>query len=212
LKRPQSKVTNRERPVAQSSRAATYIKAGKAAKGLPDAERAPELRRGDPGDRETRGHIYELIGERDKAVAGEHPRQVDGRRDPPSLDPLSRLWPGVLPQSGGYGSVRARIRPVPGDPRRPHARLLVISLAASMCNVGVATLLAAEGPAGAGTTMVLNGSLINAGVAGGAALGGILVALGGYGALGLGLPLFAFAATALAWWPAARLGSGRLPV
>jgi predicted MFS family arabinose efflux permease len=90
--------------------------------------------------------------------------------------------------------------------------LLVISLAASMCSVGVAALLAAESPAGAGTTMVLNGSLINAGVAGGAALGGILIALGGYGALGLGLPLFAFAAAALAWWPAARLGSGRLPV
>jgi len=90
--------------------------------------------------------------------------------------------------------------------------LLVISLAASMCSVGLATLLAAESPAGAGTTMVLNGSLINAGVAGGAALGGVLITIGGYGALGLGLPLFAFAAAALAWWPAARLGRGRLPV
>jgi len=90
--------------------------------------------------------------------------------------------------------------------------LLVISLAASMCSVGVAALLAAESPAGAGTTMVLNGSLINAGVAGGAALGGVLITIGGYGALGLGLPLFAFAAAALAWWPAARLGRGRLPV
>ncbi len=90
--------------------------------------------------------------------------------------------------------------------------LLVISLAAAMCSVGVTTLLAAESPAGAGTTMVLNGSLLNAGTAGGAALGGILIALGGYGALGLGLPLFAFAAAALAWWPAARSGSGPLPV
>lgn len=90
--------------------------------------------------------------------------------------------------------------------------LLPISLAASMCSVGVSALLAAESPAGAGTTMVVNGSLINAGTAGGAALGGVLIALGGYGALGLGLPLFAFAAAALAWWPAARSGGGPLPV
>jgi predicted MFS family arabinose efflux permease len=89
--------------------------------------------------------------------------------------------------------------------------LLVISLAAAMCSVGVATLLAAESPAGAGTTMVLNGSLLNAGAAGGAALGGVLIALGGYGALGIGLPLFAFAAAALAWGPA-RTGSGPPPV
>jgi predicted MFS family arabinose efflux permease len=90
--------------------------------------------------------------------------------------------------------------------------LLPISLAASMCSVGVSALLAAESPAGAGTTMVVNGSLINAGTAGGAALGGVLIAFGGYGALGLGLPLFAFAAAALACWPTARSGSGPLPV
>ena len=41
--------------------------------------------------------------------------------------------------------------------------LLLISLAAAMCSVAVSALLAAESPAGAGTTMVLNGSLINAG-------------------------------------------------
>jgi predicted MFS family arabinose efflux permease len=90
--------------------------------------------------------------------------------------------------------------------------LLLVSLAASMCSVAVSALLAAESPAGAGTTMVLNGSLINAGTAGGAALGGVLIALGGYGALGLGLALFAFTAAVLTWWPTARLGSGRLPV
>ena len=39
--------------------------------------------------------------------------------------------------------------------------LLVISVAASLCSVAIAALLAAESPAGAGTTMVLNGSLIN---------------------------------------------------
>jgi predicted MFS family arabinose efflux permease len=42
--------------------------------------------------------------------------------------------------------------------------------------------------------MVLNGSVINLGAAVGAAVGGGLLALGGYTALGLGLPVFAFAA------------------
>ena len=90
--------------------------------------------------------------------------------------------------------------------------LAIISFAAAICSVGVTTLLAAESPAGAGTTMVLNGSLINAGTAGGAALGGVLLALGGYGALALGLPLFAFGAAALAWLPTAPSGRDRLPV
>ena len=90
--------------------------------------------------------------------------------------------------------------------------LAIISFAAAICSVGVTTLLAAESPAGAGTTMVLNGSLINAGTAGGAALGGVLLALGGYRALALGLPLFAFGAAALAWLPTAPSGRDRLPV
>jgi predicted MFS family arabinose efflux permease len=89
--------------------------------------------------------------------------------------------------------------------------LLVLSLAAAMCCVGAAARLAAESPAGAGTTMVLHGALVNAGAAGGAALGGVLIALGGYGALGIGLPLLAFAAAVLAWWPAARSRSSPLP-
>ena len=86
--------------------------------------------------------------------------------------------------------------------------LLAVSLAAAMSGVGVPALLAVESPAGAGTTMALNGSLLNAGSAGGAALGGVLIAVGGYDALALGLPVFAFAAAGLAWWPAARSGRG----
>jgi predicted MFS family arabinose efflux permease len=88
--------------------------------------------------------------------------------------------------------------------------LLVGGLAAAIVGVGVVTLLAAESPAGAGTTMVLNGSLLNVGAAGGAALGGALIALGGYHALGLGLPMFAFAAAVVAWWPVdhERTGAG----
>jgi DHA1 family inner membrane transport protein len=79
--------------------------------------------------------------------------------------------------------------------------LLAVSVAAAICSVSVVALLADESPAGAGTTMVLNGSVLNFGTAGGAILGGALIAFGGYAALGIGLPLFALAAALLAWWP-----------
>ena len=79
--------------------------------------------------------------------------------------------------------------------------LLAVSVAAAICSVSVVALLADESPAGAGTTMVLNGSVLNLGTAGGAVLGGALIAFGGYAALGIGLPLFALAAAALAWRP-----------
>jgi predicted MFS family arabinose efflux permease len=82
--------------------------------------------------------------------------------------------------------------------------LLVTSIAAAICSVSVVALLADESPAGAGTTMVLNGSVLNLGTAGGAVLGGALIAFGGYAALGIGLPLFALVAAALAWWPGSR--------
>jgi predicted MFS family arabinose efflux permease len=82
--------------------------------------------------------------------------------------------------------------------------LLVASGAASICGVSVVALLADESPAGAGTTMVLNGSVLNLGTAGGAVLGGTLIAFGGYAALGIGLPFFALVAAALAWWPGSR--------
>lgn len=84
------------------------------------------------------------------------------------------------------------------------ALLVVTSFASAVAGIGIATLLAAESPAGAGTTMVLNGSALNLGAAGGAALGGGLIAVGGYDALGFGLPIFALLAAALAWWPADR--------
>jgi predicted MFS family arabinose efflux permease len=82
--------------------------------------------------------------------------------------------------------------------------LLLASGAASICSVSVVALLADESPAGAGTTMVLNGSVLNLGAAGGAVLGGALIAFGGYAALGIGLPFFALVAAALAWWPGSR--------
>ena len=79
--------------------------------------------------------------------------------------------------------------------------LLAASVAAAICSVSVVALLADESPAGAGTTMVLNGSVLNLGTAGGAVLGGALIAFGGLRGPGIGLPLFALAAAFLAWWP-----------
>ena len=66
----------------------------------------------------------------------------------------------------------------------------------------MAALLTAETPSGAGTTMTLNGSLFNLGAAGGSAIGGVLLALSGYQALAIGLPIFALGAALLSWRPA----------
>lgn len=68
--------------------------------------------------------------------------------------------------------------------------------------VAIASLLTAESPAGAGTTMTLHGSLFNLGAAGGGAIGGLLLGLLGYDALVVGLPIFGLASALLAWWPA----------
>jgi predicted MFS family arabinose efflux permease len=52
--------------------------------------------------------------------------------------------------------------------------------------------------------MALNGAVFNVGAAGGAGMGGLLLALGGYDALGLGLPVFALAAALVVWRPGRR--------
>jgi predicted MFS family arabinose efflux permease len=62
--------------------------------------------------------------------------------------------------------------------------------------------MTAETPSGAGTTMTLSGSLFNLGAAGGSAIGGLLLALSGYEALAIGLPIFALGAALLSWRPA----------
>jgi MFS transporter, DHA1 family, inner membrane transport protein len=79
---------------------------------------------------------------------------------------------------------------------------LATALAATI-GVEIASLLSVESPAKTGTTMALNASLLNVGSALGAGLGGALLALGGYGAMGVGLPVFALLAAILALWPGA---------
>ncbi|MBA3450931.1 MAG: MFS transporter, partial [Chloroflexia bacterium] len=70
------------------------------------------------------------------------------------------------------------------------AMLPLAGFAGSFGWVAVATLLTADSPAGVGTTMTLHGSLFNLGAAAGGAIGGLLLALGGYDALAVGLPIF----------------------
>lgn len=58
--------------------------------------------------------------------------------------------------------------------------------------------------AGAATTMVLNGSATNLGSAGGGAIGGILLATGGYSTIGMVLPFFAIASSLVIWFSSQR--------
>ncbi len=79
------------------------------------------------------------------------------------------------------------------------AVLAVTCAAGAIGWVGLAALLAAESPAGTGTTMTLNSVLFNVGAAGGGAAGGLLLATGGYEALALGPPAFGLVSALLAW-------------
>jgi DHA1 family L-arabinose/isopropyl-beta-D-thiogalactopyranoside export protein-like MFS transporter len=74
------------------------------------------------------------------------------------------------------------------------------SLMWGMGGVAMTAVLTAETPTGAGTTMTLSGSLFNLGAAGGGAIGGLLIALSGYEALAIGLPVFALGAASLSWY------------
>ncbi len=78
------------------------------------------------------------------------------------------------------------------DTRLTIGLLPLAAFAGAVGWVGLTALLTSETPAGAGTTMVLNGSLFNLGAAAGAGIGGVLLAVGGFNALAIGLPLFGF--------------------
>lgn len=79
--------------------------------------------------------------------------------------------------------------------------ITILAMASSVVAIGVTYLISTESPAEQGTTMLLNGSVINFGTAAGAALGGGLIALDGYRALGLGLSIFALIGAGLVLWP-----------
>jgi predicted MFS family arabinose efflux permease len=69
--------------------------------------------------------------------------------------------------------------------------------------VATSTLLTEETPAGRATTMVLNRSAISLGTALGSAVGGLLLAVSGYGALGLSALAWCCAGAGLTWWSGA---------
>ncbi|MFW6074397.1 MAG: MFS transporter, partial [Chloroflexota bacterium] len=67
--------------------------------------------------------------------------------------------------------------------------------------VAILGLLADETPAGQGTTMVINEAIFSVGAAMGAALGGVLISLGGYGAVAFVLPVYGIVGGLLVWRP-----------
>jgi predicted MFS family arabinose efflux permease len=97
------------------------------------------------------------------------------------------------------------------DSRIAIGLLAMAAFAGAVGWVGLTALLTNDTPAGAGTTMVLNGSLYNLGAAEGAGLGGFLLAAGGVSALAIGLPLFGVGSALCVWAPGRslvpRLGS-----
>jgi predicted MFS family arabinose efflux permease len=83
-----------------------------------------------------------------------------------------------------------------GGTQRPEIALALIvlaSFAGAASQVGTVTLLSTTGVGGAGTVMTLNGALMNLGTATGGALGGALLASGGFRALAAVMPIFALA-------------------
>jgi predicted MFS family arabinose efflux permease len=79
--------------------------------------------------------------------------------------------------------------------------IAMLAMASAVVAIGVSYLISTVTPGEQGTTMLLNGSVINLGTAAGAALGGGLIALGGYRALGVGLSIFAVIGAVLVLWP-----------
>ncbi|MDQ3044985.1 MAG: MFS transporter, partial [Chloroflexota bacterium] len=79
------------------------------------------------------------------------------------------------------------------------ALLAPLAVAAFTAGVGIALMLADETATGAASVMVLNGSVLNVGAALGVALGGLLLATGGYTALGMVLPFLVLIAAGLIW-------------
>ncbi|MFW6074794.1 MAG: MFS transporter [Chloroflexota bacterium] len=79
--------------------------------------------------------------------------------------------------------------------------LTIGAIAGGLGFVGLITLVSAESPAGQGTTMSLNSAMFMLGSSFGGLLGGLLIAVGGYGALGVGLLGFSIVSTSLVWQP-----------
>jgi DHA1 family inner membrane transport protein len=82
--------------------------------------------------------------------------------------------------------------------------LALAAAAAAIGWVGLTALMTTETPAGAGTTMVLNSALFSLGAAAGTAIGGVLLAVGGFDALAVGLPVVGIGSALCLWTPSPR--------
>ena len=95
------------------------------------------------------------------------------------------------------------------------AALVLVAVAgfvSAVAWIALTTLLPQWTPAGTGTTMVLSGSLTNLGTAVGAAAGGAAIALGGYPALGVLVPVVTIPAALLVLWATSRQPVGAVAV
>ena len=111
-----------------------------------------------------------------------------GRYDP--------VWTAAL-TTGVSGVLFGTMFVIPSGVVLPVLSLALAGFVGAFGWVAATTLLANTSPAGAATTMVLNGSGINMGSAGGGAIGGVLIATSGYTSVGLVLPLFAIASAVI---------------
>ena len=84
----------------------------------------------------------------------------------------------------------------------------LLTLSTVMLGTGIVAtsmLLTNESPAGRATTMTLNASALSLGTAVGSSLGGLLLTLGGYPALGMGAVVLSSASGAVIWWSRQRV-------
>jgi MFS transporter, DHA1 family, inner membrane transport protein len=95
------------------------------------------------------------------------------------------LW---LPVYGGWISANVAL-----------ALLIINFFLGAVGFIAHTTLVAQETPAQPSTTLVLNGSIFSLGAAMGAALGGIILGLGGYALIGWTMPVLFIVAAALIW-------------
>jgi predicted MFS family arabinose efflux permease len=79
------------------------------------------------------------------------------------------------------------------------ALLFLLAFMGGIAEVTIATIIASETPTQQGPTMSLHSSTLRFGTGTGALVGGVLLALGDYRALGVGLPLLAAGAAVTGW-------------
>jgi MFS transporter, DHA1 family, inner membrane transport protein len=107
--------------------------------------------------------------------------------------------PFVIATSALMGFALAAVLLLPVGPAAAIGLLILNCVLGSSGSVVGTLLLVGETPGGRATTLTLNQAGLSLGTALGSSLGGLLIALGGYGALGVGVPALGLASAALVW-------------